>query len=152
MRIAQIINKSGQPERIADMFAGIGYFTIPAAGSGAFVHTMEINPVAFDYLLRNIVVNGLSDRIKADLGDCRDFLSGTYNRIIMGHFDAIAMLPHALRHVQSGSAIHVHSVGTVEEQIREHIEEAGFSASIHVHKIKKYRPHAWHVVQDVIIR
>ena len=151
LRMAALVQKSGQQERVADMFAGIGYFTLPVAGSGAHVHAMEINPVAFGYLERNICVNGLSDHVNASLGDCRDCLSGTYNRIIMGHFDAITMLPSALQHAEVGSTIHLHSIGSVEEQIRTHCESAGFSPTICVHKVKKYRPHAWHVVQDVTL-
>lgn len=148
MRIAQLVRRG---ERVADMFAGIGYFTLPMAGSGARVHAMEINPVAFEYLNRNICKNGLSGRITSSLGDCRDLLTGTYDRIMMGHFEAISILPSALLHVRERSIIHLHSIGTIEDQINEQVESAGFSASIHVHKVKKYRPHAWHVVQDVTI-
>jgi tRNA wybutosine-synthesizing protein 2 len=61
------------------------------------------------------------------------------------------MLPDALRHAEPGSVLHVHSIGPVEELVREHVESAGFSATIHVHKVKKYRPHAWHMVQDVYL-
>lgn len=151
MRIAQLVHRSEAPERVADMFAGIGYFTIPMAGSGASVHAIEINPVAFGYLNRNIHENDLADRVDSSLGDCRDLLTGTYDRIVMGHFDAIIMLPSALMHVHEGSIIHLHSIGTREDQIKKVVEGAGFSASIHVHKVKKYRPHEWHVVQDVTI-
>lgn len=151
MRIAQIVHNSDTPERIADMFAGIGYFAIPIAGSGASVHAMEINPVAFGYLNRNIRKNGLEDRISSSLGDCRDLLTGTYDRIIMGHFDAVSLLPFALRHAREGSVIHLHSIGTVEYLIKKYVKSAGFSATIHVHKVKKYRPHVWHMVQDVTI-
>ena len=97
------------------MFAGIGYFTIPVAGSGARLHAMEINPVAFGYLKRNIRENGLSDHVEPSLGDCRDLLTGTYDRIIMGHFDAASMLQSALLHVHAGSIIHLHSIGAVRE-------------------------------------
>jgi tRNA wybutosine-synthesizing protein 2 len=151
MRIAHLVRMSTTAERVADMFAGIGYFTIPIAGSGARVHAMEINPVAFEYLTRNICENGLAGRVNGSLGDCRDLLNGTYDRIVMGHFNAISMLPSALLHVHEGSIIHLHSIGPVESQIKELVEGAGFSASINVHKVKKYRPHAWHMVQDVII-
>ena len=151
MRIAQLVRKSDADENVADMFAGIGYFTLPMAGNGASVHAMEINPVAFEYLNRNVRKNGLSRKVNSSWGDCRDLLTGTYDRIMMGHFDALSMLPSALLHVREGSIIHLHSIGTVEDQIKEQVEGAGFSASIHVHKVKKYRPHAWHVVQDVTI-
>ena len=133
------------------MFAGIGYFSIPLAGAGADVQAMEINPVAFGYLVRSIDANGLSGRITPSCGDCRQLLAGTYDRIIMGHFDAVAMLPDALQHAAAGTTIHVHSIGQAEEPIRAHVEGAGFSATIHVHKVKKYRPHAWHMVQDVYL-
>jgi tRNA wybutosine-synthesizing protein 2 len=150
-RLAALIRKSGIPERVADMYAGIGYFTIPMAAIGAFVHAIEINPVAFGYLQRNIEQNALSGHVEASCGDCRDLLFRTYDRIVMGHFDAITMLPQALKHIRSGSFIHLHSLGSVENEIRLHLERAGFSAEIHVHKVKKYRPHTWHVVQDVMI-
>ena len=150
-RIARMVRNTPRPERIADMFAGIGYFSLPLAGAGADVHAMEINPVAFGYLVRSIEANHLSGRITPSVGDCRNLLAGTYDRIVMGHFDAVTMLPDALRHAASGSIIHIHSIGPAEEQIRAHAEGAGFSATIHVHKVKKYRPHAWHVVQDVYL-
>jgi tRNA wybutosine-synthesizing protein 2 len=150
-RIAGLIRAGPGNERVADMFAGIGYFSIPAAGAGARVHAMEINPVAFGYLEQNIRENPVPGRIDCGCGDCRGLLSGTYDRILMGHFDAITMLADALEHVETGSIIHLHSIGPVEDQIRAALESAGFSATIQVHKVKKYRPHAWHVVQDVTI-
>ena len=150
-RIARMVNESPRPGRIADMFAGIGYFSVPLAGAGATVHAMEINPVAFDYLVRSIGANNLSCRITPALGDCHQLLSGTYDRFIMGHFDSITMLPDALRHAAPGSVLHMHSIGPVEDLVREYTDSAGFSATIHVHKVKKYRPHAWHMVQDVYL-
>ncbi len=151
MRIAGMVRDGNANERVADMFAGIGYFTIPMAGAGAHVHAMEINPVAFGYLQQNISINHLSDRVTATLGDCRAVLTGTYDRVVMGHFDAIAVIADALCHVHAGSILHLHSIGPIEDQIHEQVEGAGFSATIQVHKVKKYRPHAWHVVQDVTI-
>jgi tRNA wybutosine-synthesizing protein 2 len=150
-RIARMVRNDPRPERIADMFAGIGYFSIPLAGTGADVHAMEINPVAFGYLVRSIELNRLAGRITPSLGDCRRLLSGIYDRIVMGHFNSITMLPDALRHAVPGTIIHIHSIGAVDEQIRAHVTCAGFSATIHVHKVKKYRPHAWHMVQDVTL-
>ena len=126
MRMATLVRDSDCQERVADMFAGIGYFTIPIAGNEGHVHAMEINPVAFDYLKQNILVNGLSDHVVASLGDCKDLLSGIYDRIIMGHFNAILFLPVALEYVETGSTIHVHSIGSVENQIRDLCESAGF--------------------------
>ncbi len=151
MRMAGLIGRSGKHERVADMFAGIGYFSIPMAGCGAEVHAMEINPAAFGFLNRTIEKNGLVDRVKPSLGDCRDLLSGTYDRIVMGHFDAITMLPSALDHAGPGTTVHLHSIGPVEGRILEIIEGSGFSATISLHRVKKYRPHEWHIVQDITL-
>ena len=138
-------------ERVADMFAGIGYFSIPAASSGARVHAMEINPTAFEYLKRNSMANHVADRVTAEIGDCRDLLSGVYDRVLMGHFDAPSMLAAALAHVRGGSVLHVHSIGDVTAAIRDAAAEAGFAAAITARRVKKYGPHAWHMVQDVTV-
>ncbi|HEX3001855.1 MAG TPA: SAM-dependent methyltransferase [Methanoregula sp.] len=150
-RISAVVRSRRVPERVADMFAGIGYFTIPLAGAGARVHAIEINPVAFGYLARNIEENHLGDNVTLSLGDCRERLDGKYDRIVMDHFAAISMLPEALAHAKAGTVLHVHSIGEAQEQIRQIVEGAGFSPSIEVHTVKKYRPHAWHVVHDVTL-
>ena len=152
VRMARLIREGQQDARVADMFAGIGYFTVPMAGSGAQVHAMEINPVAFAYLEQNIERTVLPAGSNASCGDCRTLL---YRLLRPGRDGAfrcrqaycLAVFPH----VGEGSVIHVHSVGEATEAIRDLVEGAGFSASIQVHKVKKYRPHTWHVVQDVTL-
>ncbi|MCC7565396.1 MAG: methyltransferase [Methanomicrobiaceae archaeon] len=147
-RIAALVRPE---ERIADMCAGIGYFSIPAARSGGRVHAMEINPIAFEYLKRTILANRVEDRVQADCGDCRTLLSGEYDRVIIGHFDAVGMLRPALRHVRPGSVLHVHSLGPAADGIRAIAKEAGYTADISARRVKKYGPHTWHMVQDVIL-
>ncbi len=148
MRIATL-TRSG--ERVADMYAGIGYFTLPVARAGGTVHAMEINPVAFRYLQKNIVQNDLSDRVEAGCGDCRDLLSGVYDRVIMGHFDSVHALSHALSHVGPGSVLHVHSSGHQPPNITGQLKAADFEARISVRAVKKTAPHCWHFVQDVTL-
>ena len=135
-------------ERVADMFAGIGYFSIPAGMAGATVHAMEIHPVAYRYLLRNIDENHLENRIFAGLGDCRELLSGTYDRIIMGHFDSSLMLDAAFDHIRTGGTIHMHTAGRnppfIPEEYRDACRDAGT-----VRRIKKVAPHTWHYVLDL---
>ena len=150
-RMAGAVAGSGRRERVADMFAGIGYFTVPMAVQGARVHAMEINPVAFGYLARNVEGNRAGDRVTAEPGDCRDLLSGSYDRVVMGHFDAITYLPDALAHARAGTAIHVHSLGSVEDHILAAASRAGFQASVTTRRVKKYAPNTWHMVQDVVL-
>jgi tRNA wybutosine-synthesizing protein 2 len=148
MRIAAL---TCEGERVADMYAGIGYFTLPVARAGGTVHAMEINPAAFDYLQKNILLNNLSHRIDATCGDCRDLLLGEYDRVIMGHFDSAGTLPHILPHVHSGSVLHVHSSGHQPPDITRELKTAGFEAEISVRAVKKTGPHYWHYVQDVVL-
>ncbi len=110
MRMARLIQDRNGAERVADMFAGIGYFTIPMAGSGASVHAMEINPVACDFLERNLGKTSLPGGSISSQGDCRDLLNGIYDRIVMGHFDALSMFSAVFSHVHEGSVIHLHSL------------------------------------------
>ncbi|MDF9747683.1 class I SAM-dependent methyltransferase [Natrinema salsiterrestre] len=74
-------------ERVFDMFAGIGYFTLPMARAGARVTATEINPTAFRYLLENAVLNDVDDRVDAYMTDCRD-LAGDLevDRVVMGYY------------------------------------------------------------------
>ena len=141
-------------ERIADMFAGIGYFTLPAAIAGAKVHAMEINPVSYGYLVKNADLNGVSDRVDAECGDCRDLLKGKYDRAFMGHFESLNMLPDILPHMKQGGILHVHSIDDITDTIRAALEESGFDAGetgISVNRVKKYAPHRWHIVSDVVL-
>lgn len=141
----------GRGEMVADMYAGIGYFTLPAALAGARVHAMEISPPAFSYLEKNIRENGVGHLVTAELGDCGDCLSGTYDRIIMGHFSALDRLHGALAHAGPGTVLHVHSAGTAAEAIGRILEEEGLYARITTHKVKKLGAHMWHYVQDVTL-
>ncbi|ADD05602.1 tRNA(Phe) (4-demethylwyosine(37)-C(7)) aminocarboxypropyltransferase [Natrialba magadii ATCC 43099] len=74
-------------ERVFDMFAGIGYFTLPMARAGAQVTATEINPTAFRYLLENAMLNDVGDRVDAYMSDCRDLTSEVAaDRIVMGYY------------------------------------------------------------------
>ena len=136
-------------EKIADMFAGIGYFTLSAALAGGTVHAMEINPESFAFLEKNIAANYLGRKVTAECGDCREKLRGTYDRILMGHFDAIDFLPHALAHAKAGTILHVHGVGERQSEVEDAVSSAGFRYTISEYKVKKYASRTWHCVWDV---
>lgn len=138
-------------ERVADMFAGIGYFTVPMASAGAEVHAMEINPVSFGYLRRNITENRLEARVRPERGDCRDLLDGVYDRVVMGHFDAPGFFAAALAHAEAGTVIHLHALGDAAAVAEAAAKDAGFTAAVTTRKVKKYGPHIWHVVHDVVL-
>lgn len=138
-------------EKICDMFAGIGYFTLPMAKAGGFVHAIEINPDSYHYLIRNIALNNLSECIVPTLGDCGKQISGLYDRICMGHFEAISYLPVALSCSKTGTVLHLHSIGDVTREIERCLSDAGLSAKISSRLIKKIGPCKEHIVTDMVI-
>ncbi|KRY78418.1 tRNA wybutosine-synthesizing protein 2 -like protein [Trichinella pseudospiralis] len=84
MRMASL-NCAG--EIVADLFAGIGYFTLPLLvhAKAAFVHACEWNPNALDDLNENLKINSVSDRCKIYFGDCREKCPNLLaNRVILG--------------------------------------------------------------------
>ena len=52
-------------EIIVDMFAGIGYFSLPIAKNAkpAKIYSIELNPDSFYYLVENIKINHLEEKI-----------------------------------------------------------------------------------------
>lgn len=150
-RMARAVVERGRVERVADMCAGIGYFTIPMARAGAWVHAMEVEPRTYGYLLRTIEENGLQSRVEACCGDSCTLLAGTYDRFVIGHYDALHFLPAALEHAKEGSILHVHTRGGGEAALHEAVASAGFCATLTMHRVKKYAPYCWHMVWDVVL-
>ena len=103
------------PERVLDMFAGIGYFTLPMARAGAQVTAVERNPTAFRYLLENTALNDVRHRVEPYRGDCRNVVARmsaegpVADRVVMGYYDAPEFLDTALSAVRPGGVIHLHA-------------------------------------------
>lgn len=159
----------GDPERVLDMFAGIGYFTLPMARAGAQVTAVERNPASFEYLVENVVRNGVQDRVETYRADCRDVVSGgldaaenggdtfAFDRVVMGHYDAYEYLDSAFAAVVPGGVLHVHEA-TPEAlvpdrpvgRIRDAATEADRSVEIlDTRDVKGYSEGVRHVVVDV---
>jgi len=94
-------------ERVFDMFAGIGYFSLPMARAGASVTAAEIDPTSHRRLVENARRNGVAARLDAIGGNCRD-VDATADRVVMGYYDAHEYLDSALDAVVSGGVIHLH--------------------------------------------
>ncbi|MFO7927463.1 MAG: class I SAM-dependent methyltransferase [Halobacteriota archaeon] len=94
-------------ERVFDMFAGIGYFTLPMARESASVTAAEIDPVSYRWLVENAQLNGVTDDIRAVLGDCRT-VETTADRVVMGYYDAHEYLGPALDSLVPGGTVHLH--------------------------------------------
>jgi len=144
------------PERVFDMFAGIGYFTLPMARAGAEVTAAEINPASYRYLIENAVLNDVQDRVEAYRADCRDVEIEGADRVVMGYYDAHEYLETAVSAVASGGVLHVHEATPEAElwdrpvgRIEAAADRAGRGVKIEgERKVKSHSEGVWHVVVD----
>lgn len=149
-------------EVVVDMFAGIGYFTLPLAvhGNPERIYAIEKNPISYRYLLENIEDNSVGDTVVPTLGDNREV--GPLNeadRVIMGYLPtARPFLPRALEFLKgSGGMLHYHytsrkkEIGSLAEaHLGEACTEKNYEFSIvNIRNIKSYAPLVYHCVADV---
>lgn len=145
-------------EKVVDMFAGIGYFSLPIA-KYAFpqeVIAIEMNPESFYFLNENIKLNNV--KVRSILSDNRNLDIYNYaDRIIMGYIRTEEFVPYAISMLKHKGIIHYHDTWTTEE-VREK-EDKIFSifGDYHYsverfHVLKSYAPHIWHIVIDLRIR
>jgi tRNA wybutosine-synthesizing protein 2 len=157
-------------DRVLDMFAGIGYFTLPMARGGAHVTAVERNPASFQFLVENVVRNGVQDSVETYRADCRDViergLAGdgdtqfAFDRIVMGYYDAYEYLDSALPALTPDGVVHLHEATPDAlapdrpiERLRDAAEEEGRTVEIlDTRTVKGYSEGVSHVVVDARIR
>ncbi|MCZ7396712.1 MAG: class I SAM-dependent methyltransferase family protein [Candidatus Methanoperedens sp.] len=152
------MSKLWRGEVVVDMFAGIGYFSIPMAvhSKPKKIFAVEINPAASGYLKENISLNNVEDIIEPVPGDCAIVTPrGIADRVIMGYLDAHEYLPQGIRALLPGGILHYHEAvpEEIERRPAERIIEAAKKEGrkveiIGMRRIKKYAPGVWHVVVD----
>ncbi|MEM2907347.1 MAG: class I SAM-dependent methyltransferase family protein, partial [Candidatus Odinarchaeota archaeon] len=155
-RIAKLVRDG---ETVVDMFAGIGYFSINIAkhAKPRKIIAIELNPLAYKYLLDNIVLNkveNIIEPIQGDAGEVCDSLPFTADRVIMG------LLPSPKKYAKTAVKILrrpgiVHYEGVCqsnsqgEELLDEFIISSGVSKEsvklIGCKNIKSFGPHKNHV-------
>ncbi|WP_276299694.1 class I SAM-dependent methyltransferase [Halorussus lipolyticus] len=144
-------------ERVFDMFAGIGYFTLPMARAGAEVTAVEKNPESFQFLVENAMLNDVSDRVSAFRADCRDVeMDPEADRVVMGYYEAADYLDSGLSALKPGGVVHMHEA-TPEDllwdrpvsRLRDAAEEVGREIEVlDRRKVKSHSEGVWHVVVD----
>lgn len=145
-------------ETVVDMFAGIGYFTLPLARfSGARrVFACEKNPDSYQFLVRNVRDNDVSDVVMPILADNRALLgTGFADRILMGYVQTTSdFVPAALRMIRDGGIIHYHDtfyVGEQERRVREIFDPMCDYEILGIREVKSFAPSVSHYVADLRI-
>lgn len=162
----RLAGKVGAGEIVVDMFAGIGQFTIPVGlkASPKHIYSFEINPEAYRYLVENIRLNKLEERVTAVNDDSRNSpsynLEGRADRVIMGYFKGtIDYLPTALKLAKpEGAVIHFHELAGREEGWRKLLDECdkvakicGYTIKLLEYKmVKSYSPTLSHWALDLL--
>jgi len=159
IRMATISNKK---ETVVDLFAGIGYFTLPMAvySKPKNIFACELNPVAYNYLCENIVLNDVSNIVTPIKGDNRDVApKNIADRVVMGYIEeTYEFLPIAIKCLKGKKGIiHYHEVCPDESlpdrlliNIDRVAEEFNRKAELITYKhVKSYAPGISHVVLDV---
>jgi tRNA wybutosine-synthesizing protein 2 len=154
-RIGEVVSDG---ERVFDMFAGVGYFTLPMARAGAEVTAAEINPTAYRYLAENAVLNGVEERVSAFRADCRT-VDASADRVVMGYYDAPEYLDAALSALDSTGVAHLHAAVPEAELWDRPLDRLDAVAADHDRAVdvldrrivKSHAPGVAHVVVDARI-
>lgn len=159
-------------ETILDLYAGIGYYTLPllVRAGAAHVHACEWSEDAVFALNHNLVANGLSENCTIHVGDNQISLGsdgsaaaviGTCDRVILGLLPSSEEgWPLALSALKpKGGILHLHGNAQGGKEI-EWAEKVASDLAIisgrkttvkHLVKVKWYAPHIRHCVVDIKI-
>ena len=153
-----------EDEVLVDLYAGIGYYTLPALvhGGASMVHACEWNPEAIEALRWGLESNGVDSRCVVHEGDSRltsQSLEGVADRVFLGLLPSSEDgLEAALRVLKpDGGTLHVHGLAPSSDHAS-WAEEVVSSASAirpgshnrsELVRVKSYAPHWDHVVLDL---
>lgn len=163
-RMGEVVDRG---ERVVDLFAGIGYFTLPMAVNGAYVTAIEDNPVSFRWLTRNLTHNEVDTRVTPIRGDCR-MTSVTGERVVVGYLGAHdarderpssdGYLSAAVDAIEDSGTLHVHAIGWTGQRGRaaDTLHERLSTLDVTVegltgHRVKSIAARTEHLVFDVDI-
>ncbi|MEM3833081.1 MAG: class I SAM-dependent methyltransferase family protein [Thermoprotei archaeon] len=160
-RVANLVKKG---EVVVDMFSGVGPFAIQIARKvDCKVYAIDLNPDAYNYLVENIELNKVSDKVVPIHGDARviiqEMLRNVADRVIMNHpSQSHEFLSSACMALKSNGVIHFYSFQSepnpVEKAVRlfnNSINGVGCKVKkiMYSRKVKSTAPHEYLVVLDV---
>lgn len=113
LRVANLV---GENEVVVNMFAGVGTFSIIIAKKRKTTkhYAIDVNPDAYQLILKNAYLNKVEDRVTAYLGDAgrviEYHLSGCADRVLMPYPErALEYFPFAVKALRDdGGVIHMY--------------------------------------------
>jgi len=164
LRVASLVDPG---EVVTNLFAGVGCYSIIIAkhSQAAKIYSIDKNPVAFEYMLENIRINKVGDRVVPLLGDARDVighqLAGKADRVLMPlpelgrKFFEVAL--QALK--PAGGIIHFYDFGQAPDLFTPSLDFARRFADakgldvrlLNSRTIRSYAPKCYHIVLDLSI-
>ena len=157
------ISRLGGGETVVDMFAGIGYFSIPMAvhSRPKMVYAIELNHYAYQLLCQNIKANQVQEIVQPILGDCTiETPQGIADRVLMGMVQITDQyLKTGISALKPGGMLHYHQTipswqfpEAAIEEINDAAADVGCRAEIlQCLKVKKFSPGVIHAVIDARI-
>ncbi len=112
-RVASLVRPG---EVVVNMYAGAGLFSVVIAkhAEPERVYSIDINPDAYEFMVRNVAINKVGDKVVPVLGDAArvaaEMLAGVADRVLMPLPElALEHLPYALRALKpEGGVVHVY--------------------------------------------
>ena len=155
-------------EIIVDMFAGIGYFSLPMAkySKAEKIYSIELNPISYKYLVENIRLNQLESKIIPINGDCKLEVIKLSNRGIKAHRVIMGVFPAPMEYIsealslarEDGTIYHYEGVvdkSNYMELFKEFDEIAnkeGYKCNLKSKRfVKSFGPNLFHVVLDIFV-
>lgn len=158
----RIIEKISKNEKVFDMFAGVGPYTVGAAQKKAKVISVDKNPEAYKYLEKNIKRNNVENRVKTYNSDVKKIakkINGV-DRIIMDYPQgAKEFLNSAFDTIQETGIIHFYDMSPEQEfeksknKIIKKSKKQGFNIKeINIKKVRSYAPGIYNICIDTKIQ
>jgi tRNA wybutosine-synthesizing protein 2 len=163
--LANLVEKG---EIITDMFAGIGYFSLPIAvlSEPDKIYSIELNPDAYKFLIGNIKLNNVEDKVLPYQGNCKEVVRELSQKGVMADRIIMAVFPAPKDYIDgalliakdSGAIIHYEGIVDRDEKLTLYHEFSKIASKSRFNTelldsrlVKSWGPNLYHIVYDILV-